>query len=435
MKAIVEIIEKTSQQNLSGVTLNENEHKSFGYNETVQELLRKHALSAGDADCEDAFFVADLGSIVRQHSQWKSLLPRVEPFYAIKCNPDPVVVATLHYLGANFDCASKAEIELALSVGANPSNLIYANPCKGISHIEYATSNGVKLMTFDNSEELIKIKRVAPHSELLLRILTDDSKAVCQLGKKFGASLTAVPNLLKLAQELNLKIRGISFHVGSGCMDANAFADAVILARKAFDIGASLGFNFDMLDVGGGFPGNSESKVSKGPLFPEIAKSLGPTIDRLFDKSVRVIAEPGRYYVSAAFTLAVNIVARRTISNEPQPEHDINRSYMYYVNDGVYGSFNCTVFDHNPVTPKTLVKSGSFFYQSENSTCNETFKSSLWGPTCDSIDCIGTDYYLPQHDIGDWFYFDNMGAYTLCAASQFNGFKKSKIHYTSGELS
>jgi diaminopimelate decarboxylase len=84
----------------------------------------------------------------------------------------------MHLLGVNFDCASAGEIRACLSVGASPSDIIYANPAKGFSHIEYAKQQGVKKMTFDNKEELHKIKKIFPDAELVLRIAANDSK-VC----------------------------------------------------------------------------------------------------------------------------------------------------------------------------------------------------------------------------------------------------------------
>ena len=159
-------------------------------------------------------------------------------------------------------------------------------------------------MTFDNADELYKISLVAPATKLVLRILTDDSKSICRFGVKFGASLSIVPSLLKVAKELNLDIIGISFHVGSGCFDATAFADAVRLARDAFDIGAALGFDFNFLDIGGGFPGENPVAL------------LRPLLDELFPPHIRVIAEPGRFFVSAAYTLAVNVVARRVVPRD-----------------------------------------------------------------------------------------------------------------------
>lgn len=120
-----------------------------------------------------------------------------------------MVIRTLAKCGTGFDCASKAEVQLVLDSGVSPNRIIYANPCKQASHIRYATSLDVDVMTFDNLDELYKIKSVAPFSKLVLRILTDDSKSVCRFGVKFGASISMIPILLSTAKELELNVIGI----------------------------------------------------------------------------------------------------------------------------------------------------------------------------------------------------------------------------------
>jgi ornithine decarboxylase len=188
--------------------------------------------------------------------------------------------------------------------------------------------------------------------------------------------------------------------------------------------------------VGGGFPGNT----TDGLQFAEIAQALGPAIDHLFPKSVRVISEPGRYFVSSAFTLAVNIMARRVVSRDgTQPTRaeqqdlktnlvagsdstisshaDEHPSFMYYVNDGMYGSFNCITFDHAIVKARALSRGGEFCHEVALPSSVPLFPCSVWGPTCDSIDCIGRDLLLPEMQVGDWLYFSQMGAYTMAAAS------------------
>ncbi|KAJ3290194.1 hypothetical protein HK104_006947 [Borealophlyctis nickersoniae] len=403
-------------------------------NRSVDAILRGAVIEGDtlDSDSGDAFYVADLGEVARQHAQWTRLLPRIEPFYAVKCNPDAMVLKTLSALGTGFDCASKGEIQMAIDHGTDPSKIIYANPCKQASHIRYAAAAGVTMMTFDNADELRKIKSVHPNPQMILRIRTDDSRSLCKLGTKFGASIDAVPELLRIARELEMDVIGISFHVGSGCFDARAFGEAVVLARKAFDLGTAQGFHFTLLDVGGGFPGNG----SEGVTFHEIAAILGPAIDEHFDASIRVIAEPGRYYVCSAFTLAVNVIARRVVPRDRTGDAvaaDDHPSFMYYVNDGMYGSFNCITFDHATVTPRVLTRSNAYHYK--QAPVEAEFPCSIWGPTCDSIDCIGKNFCLPELQVGDWLYFERMGAYTMCAASNFNGFKKSGIVYTNTEHS
>ncbi|KAJ3116141.1 hypothetical protein HDU96_010345 [Phlyctochytrium bullatum] len=444
-------------------------------NRSVETLLKERVLASpdGDVEAEDAFFIGDMGEVARQLLRWKANLPRIEPFYAVKCNPDNEVVKTLVALGTGFDCASRAEIQMVLDHGVDPSNIIYANPCKQASHIRYAASRGVRMMTFDNADELRKIKQHMPNAQLVIRILTDDSKSLCKLGLKFGAPLDSVPFLLQTAKDLELEVIGVSFHVGSGCFDANAFGEAVYNASRVIEEAKNYGFEMSLLDVGGGFPGNN----APGLTFDEIVKVLYPAVERYVPAHIRVIAEPGRYFVASAFTLAVNVVARRVIPRDSRREEaacamaidevkekvmdasvlpspassdcdsddgvvatkgdaeasgDDHPTFMYYINDGMYGSFNCITFDHQVVYPNVLVRQGKFFYGPRNRPDGELeYTCSIWGPTCDSFDCITRDSVLPEMDVGDWMYFENMGAYTMSAASQFNGFRKSPVIYTN----
>lgn len=128
---------------------------------------------------------------------------------AVKCNPDPMVLRLLAALGAGFDCASKSEIQAVLDLDVDPSRIIYANPCKQASFIRFAASKNVEMMTFDNAEELYKIKDLYPNAKLVIRILADDSKSLCKLGLKFGASLSCTASLLKTARELGLDVIGV----------------------------------------------------------------------------------------------------------------------------------------------------------------------------------------------------------------------------------
>lgn len=384
-------------------------------------------------EAEEALYIADLGNVTRQHRRWLEELPQVEPFYAIKCNSDPYILKTLALLGTGFDCASKGEIEMVLSLGVSPDRIIFANPCKPASHIQYARHVGVKMMTFDNAAELSKVKQHYPEAELVLRILTDDSKSACRFGVKFGTHPGQTKSLLQMAMALGLNVVGVSFHVGSGCFDASAYSSAVQRARHVFDEAEQIGYHFRLLDIGGGFPG-SES----GPLaFKEIATVLNRTLTELFPANVRVISEPGRYYACGVLTLAVNVTSRRVMTDESG-----QLGYMYYVNDGVYGSFNCLLFDHAVLFPEWYVKAGKLTPSSHHGSQSTpamplaelpVFRSSIWGPTCDSIDCITKEALLPELDVGDWLLFEKMGAYTVAASSTFNGFLRPRVQYINTE--
>ncbi|XP_065061749.1 ornithine decarboxylase-like isoform X2 [Rhopilema esculentum] len=350
-----------------------------------RDIINAKVNSFGREDKDDAFIIGDLGDIINKIKKFKQHLPNVEPFYAVKCNNEPTVLNFLSNNGLGFDCASKVEIQTMLNLGVSPDRIIFANPCKQTSHIKYAASNNVSMMTFDNEQELHKIKANYPHAQLVIRIKVDDSKSLFQLGVKFGVLQGKTRPLLEAAKRLQLNVIGVSFHVGSGCYDSEAFYYAVKAARNVFNEGESLGFNFTLLDIGGGFPGNNAAAIS----FEESAEQLNRAFAKYFPANcgVRIIAEPGRFYVSSAYTIVCNITSVRSITGENSSEKSNQKEgFMYYVNDGVYGSFNCINFDHNSPVPEPL----------EPSEGRKLFPSIIWGPTCDSVDCIKKGTMLPE---------------------------------------
>lgn len=413
-------IDLSAYQNLP-TALSRELHDEFNVQIIPHTMTRAEVIEykiKEDELTEGPFYVIDLGQLVQQYEQWTTLLPRVKPFYAVKCNPDPGLVKTLAHLGAGFDCASHGEIMQIISYGVEPSRIIMANPCKLPSHITGARNLGVSLFTFDNTDELAKIHRLYPQAELVLRILTDDSHSLMRFGSKFGAPPSSWSKIFKMARDLGMNIVGLSFHVGSGCMSPVAFTEALRRARSAFDLAERFGFRLGLLDIGGGFPGSDED----GVCFSDIARAIGPVLDELFPLHVRVIGEPGRYLAHSTHTLACSVYARRYIDPEMTaevPGADSDLRYLYYINDGVYGSFNCIFFDHAHPTPIPLRRKERA----------PQHKCKIFGPTCDSMDVVAADLELPELKVGDWIYFENMGAYTTSAASRFNGFKTSHFYY------
>jgi len=399
------------------------EYKTDTRQETIPEILERTSRHGNDGM---PFMAIDLGEPVRRIRKWQRLLPNVEPFYAIKCNSDLAILKTLVELDIGFDCASKEEISTMLKLGVAPEKIIFANPCKPVAHIQYAARNGVDMMTFDNLDELQKVKENHPGAKLVLRVLTDDSKSVCRFGLKFGAPAFMTKRLLQTARDMDLEVIGVSFHVGSGCFDPTSYRDAISVARRVFNEGAEVGYNFDFLDLGGGYPGLDG--VDGAP-FEETASVIRETLAEMFPEGVRFIAEPGRFVVAACGALAVSVTSRRVIRPEfksANPSADDKATFMYYVNDGVYGSFNCILFDHAKVEPKVLQKDNECLFGQEVS--GENYDASIWGPTCDSMDCITRTARLPELQVGDWLYFENMGAYTIAASSTFNGFPKPILY-------
>lgn len=290
---------------------------------------------------EKSFFVVDIGVVVSQVYQWRKFFPRVEAFMAVKCNPDPVIIKTLAILGCNFDCASANEIRLVHECTADlprKPDIIFANPCKARSHILEAVCKGITMMTFDNVAEIEKCAAISKKIKLVLRIITDDRGSTCRFSSKFGAPPIKWRPLLAAAKKHGLEVVGVSFHVGSGCRDASKYELALQDAKKIFDMAESeFGMKMNIVDIGGGFPGETHSiwnpaveldeedadevegtgkeqeNQDRFMFFNEIAEEVAPAIDRIFPPAsgVRIIGEPGRYFVAASHTLCCSITSCR----------------------------------------------------------------------------------------------------------------------------
>jgi ornithine decarboxylase len=369
-------------------------------------------------DDSDPFYVVDLGRVIVQMAKFKKHLPSVEPFYAVKCNPSLALLSMISALGGKFDCASSPEfLQVIDGKFATCDSIIFANPCKSVSDLKKAELSGVRYVTFDNPDELLKIATHMPSAKAVVRIKTNDSAAVCAFSTKFGASMTDVPLLLRRAHELRVQVVGCSFHVGSGNNDPQAYIGSILNARKVFDEGLALGFEMKLLDLGGGLPGTDPPFDSEGKptclSFVEIASHIRPLLARHFSNA-RVIAEPGRYFTASSHTLALNVHSHRRV---PMPNGEME--YQYYVNDGLYHSFNCIVYDH--AHPELHLVSPDSEARQHTTT--------IFGPTCDSLDCILKRQPFPELSIGEWLFVPNMGSYTTAAGAPFNGFATRRTEY------
>lgn len=384
---------------------------------------------------EEAFYLVDLSAAIERVELWKALLPQVEPFYAVKCNPDPTLLRTLAQAGLGFDCASRVEMQAVLSLGVTPDRILYANPCKQPSHLRFASEVGVPLSVIDSESELQKTADIDPDAEVLLRIGVDDSQSQCVMSNKYGATLEEVPRLLAQAKKLGVTIRGVSFHVGSGCYQPQSFADAVERAADVFEQASALGMQLDVLDVGGGFPGSDSDRIT----FKDIASSLSGALEQHFppERGVRLIAEPGRFIAEATSTFACNVIGKKVVA----PTAETGPHNMYYINDGLYGSFNCILYDHATPQCKVLLPKGlnePIDAAAEDTGGGAAEESeakpncSIWGPTCDGFDCVAKEATLPELSVGSWVYFENMGAYTAAAGSTFNGIPMPDKVYVGG---
>lgn len=346
--------------------------------------------------------VIDCETIRRQYRSLSAALPGVGLFYALKPLPDAAVVATLRALGAGFDVATTGEIELIRSQRVAAGRCIHTHPIKRDADIRAALRFGIRTFVADNPDEIRKFERYRGQAELLLRVSFRNPAAVVDLSRKFGCEPGAVPPLLELARKLGVRVKGLSFHVGSQVADPGRYVEAIDTCRELMLHSAEHGLaRLEVLDIGGGFPipyGGGGEPISGfcRPIRRELAR---------LPEHVRVIAEPGRFIAGPAGTCITAVTGRAQREGR----------WWYYLDDGLYGSFSGQLYDHALYPIESLGKRGA------------RHPSVLAGPTCDSIDVIREDLPLPELGLGDLLVGRMMGAYTSATASDFNFIPRATV--------
>jgi ornithine decarboxylase len=369
----------------------------------LQELAEQHGTP---------LFVVDHDELRRNYAQFKRYLPRIQAYYAVKANSDPAIVKTLYEAGASFDVASMPEFRIVykyikhLPAKARQDwiwdKIIYANPTKAEETLREL--NPYKpLVTYDNLEEIRKIKRHAPLAGLALRIKVPNTGAMVELSSKFGAAPGEAVDLILAADKAGLVVEGLSFHVGSQTTNFQNYVAALHLAANLFKEAKDRGYTkMFLLDIGGGFPAPYDATVKP---FRELATLINRELDRLFPKNIQILAEPGRFMVATAAVAIAKIIGKAVRDGK----------LCYYINDGVYHTFSGVIFDHCQYHLKA-------FKRGPTQIC------SVFGPTCDALDVVSLAEQLPTNlQLGDFLYSENIGAYSHASSTWFNGFAPAKV--------
>ena len=344
----------------------------------------------------------DCDAIRRQYRALKRALPGVVLHFALKPLPHAAVVRTLLDEGASFDLATSGEVDLVASQGVPSERTIHTHPIKRDSDIRDALAYGCTVFVVDNINELEKFIAYKDQAEILVRLSFRNKDAFADLSKKFGCSPEAAIDIISLAQQLGIRIKGLSFHVGSQSANPTKYVEAINASAKVIKQVAELGLPaLSTLDIGGGFPVPYSADVLPIDVF---CAPINIALAQL-PETMQIIAEPGRFIVASSVTSVASVMGQATREGKT----------WYYLDDGVYGSFSGLMFDE-AAYPIDSAKQDS-----------ERFESVLAGPTCDSIDVISDSIMLPKLNNGDLIISRMMGAYTLATATDFNFFKRAEV--------
>jgi len=354
--------------------------------------------------------VIDHDIIRRNYAKFKKYLPKVQAYYAVKANPAPEIVRTLFRAGASFDVASLPEFMLVYeNIRKLPARerqdfiwdkIVYANPVKPKETL-LELDRYKPLVTFDNWAELGKIKQYAPHAGLALRLRVPNTGSMVELSSKFGCEPGEAVDLIAEAFRIGLVVEGLSFHVGSQCTNFENFVQALNMSAAVMREAKARGCDIKILDIGGGFPVPYDRHVKP---FSALAKRINAEIDRLFQPDIEILAEPGRFLVATAATSVARVIGKAVRDGKT----------CYYIDDSVYHTFSGIIFDHCRYYIQALKK-------------GKTEICAVFGQTCDGLDTISQSEELPDLEIEDLVYSENIGAYSNASATWFNGFPPAKV--------
>ncbi len=362
-----------------------------------ENLLKTHGAPLLLLDCD---------TLRGQYKKLAAALPDVALYFAVKSSPNAMVLETLKQAGSNFDIATPGEIKLLEARSIPPQRTIHTHPIKRDIDIRASMRYGCTTFVADNLTELEKFIPYRERVGLLLRIAFSNADAVADLSKKFGLAIEDAPHFIAKAKALGIRIKGLSFHVGSQSKNPDVHVAAIqSCAALLQDSRDSRGAPMSVLDIGGGFPIDYEGR---GIPIDAFCAPIRTALAAL-PKNIHVIAEPGRFIAAPAMTCVASVIGIA----------ERNKKTWYYLDDGVYGSFSGQVFDHARY-PIFALKTGP------------TFPSVLAGPTCDSIDIIAPDIDLPKLGVGDLIIAPLMGAYTSATATEFNFVPKTQIVPVNG---
>jgi ornithine decarboxylase len=329
--------------------------------------------------------VIDHEVIRRNYAKYRKYLPKVQAYYAVKANPAPEIVRTLYSVGASFDVASLPEFMLVYeNIKDLPAKeqqdfiwdkIVFANPTKPKETLE-ALDRYKPLVTFDNVNELRKIKQHAPNAGVVLRLRVPNTGSMVELSSKFGCDPGEAVDLILEAFRIGLVVEGLSFHVGSQCTNFDNFVQALNMASAVMRESASRGHKLQI---------NAE-------------------INRLFPDGIEILAEPGRFLVATAATLVAKVIGKAVRDGKT----------CYFIDDSVYHTFSGIIFDHCQYHIKA-------FTEGKLEIC------SVFGQTCDGLDTISHSEELPELEIDDLVYSENIGAYSNASSTWFNGFPPAKV--------
>jgi len=324
--------------------------------------------------------------------------------YAVKANSNLSVLKLLANAGSGFDIVSKGELKRVLAAGGDPKKIVYSGVGKKESDLEFALKAGIGCFNIESVAEVYMLNRVATKlgikAPVSLRINPNvDAKTHPYIStglkeNKFGISMEdALPMYREMARMPALDIHGIDFHIGSQLTDISPYAEALDLTLALIDELSELGIHLKHLDMGGGLGIRYEDETLIDP-----AKWIAQAIEKIGDRDLKILIEPGRSIVGDAGVLVTQVIL--TKENEGKNFAIVDAAMNDLIRPALYDAWmNIINLDED----------------SESEVKNY----DIVGPICETGDFIGKDRELALTS-GDYLAVTHAGAYGFTMSSNYN---------------
>lgn len=327
--------------------------------------------------------------------------------YAMKANFNPAILKIVLEEGFGVDTVSPYEIQLALSVGFKPAQIIFTGNNVRTDELEYCVAKNI-LINFDSLTALQWFGEHYPGRDISVRInpgIGSGHHEHCITGgprSKFGVYFDQIPQLQELLERYQLKLVGVHSHIGTGILESEPMLEAMSLTLNVARQFKSLQF----IDLGGGF-GIPYREGESGLDVQSLAKKISVEFENFcqdYGRPLQLHFEPGRFCVASSGWLLAVV---NTLKHTPQFQFvGVDTGFNHLVRPTMYGSyhriFNATRMDGEIVPvliAGNICETGDVFTQ-------------------DEVEKRPRD--LPRFQVGDVLAIADTGAYGMSMSSQYN---------------
>jgi len=217
--------------------------------ELVQELFTDRKLPS-------PVMLLSRSEVRRNCNTLAKALPRAGIHYAVKSNNNQTILDEIFKSRHNFDVCSAAEIDSVLKTGVPVKSLVHTHPIKSFEEFDYAVKAGVEVFVVDNPDEVEKLRRYTDKKlKILIRYrINTNTQAVVNLQYKYGCTTEEVIPLANKITECGHHYFGLCFHIGSQCISPENYIAAITTAHELIKALTTVGYDTQLLDIGGGFP-------------------------------------------------------------------------------------------------------------------------------------------------------------------------------------